>query len=394
MDKSKIALVTCYFQPNYGSQLQAYATQKILDDLGVENETICIDGVLPEINKAKYKYFLSRIWHIHTVKDKFAVITKKIAGKTRGEAYRKNISIRNKMFADFSSTIFRLSETFKSKNELNQHAHEYKAFLVGSDQLWLPSNIAADYYTLNFVPDDIPKIAYATSFGISQLPKFQHNKAKLFLNRINYLSVREKSGQQIVSNITGKTVPIVCDPTLLFTAQEWEHIQSPNRIISEKYILCYFLGNNPKQREFVKQVKEQTGHKIVQLQHLDEYIASDNSFPDFAPYNIGPSEYISLIRDAEIVCVDSFHGTVFSILYKKTFFSFNRYRNESSVSTNTRIYSFLDLLGLKDRYYSVNIPNIDDIYKEIDYEKVHKKLDDFRKKSLHFLQTSFQEIGI
>lgn len=91
------------------------------------------------------------------------------------------------------------------------------------------------------------------------------------------------------------------------------------RFIKEPYLFCYFLGNNPEQREFVKRFKDKTGYKIVQLQHCDEYIKSDVEFPDYTPYNVGPAEFVQLIRDAEYVFTDSFHASVFSLLYEKRF---------------------------------------------------------------------------
>lgn len=148
----KIALVTCYFQHNYGSQLQALATQMICDKLGWPNETIRIDGLKPEINKAKYKYFLSRIWDIHTIKDKMATVRKVFAQKTNA-SYAQNLRIRDELFNQFSNEQFRLTRRYNSKADLGKDANLYAAFIVGSDQLWLPSNISADYYTLNFVPD-------------------------------------------------------------------------------------------------------------------------------------------------------------------------------------------------------------------------------------------------
>ena len=192
MQTKKLALVTCYFQPNYGSQLQAFATQLLFDKMNVPNETICIDGLRREINAAKYKYFLSRIWDIYTVKDKFSTVKKVWALKTKGEELKRDMAIRNAMFQDFAQSKFHLSEIYHSKTELGKKAHNYSAFVVGSDQLWLPSNIEADYYTLNFVPDGIPKIALSTSFGISKLPERQAHKAAAFLKRINFCSVREK----------------------------------------------------------------------------------------------------------------------------------------------------------------------------------------------------------
>lgn len=105
----KIALVTCYFQPNYGSQLQAFATQEVFKKLGLKHETIMIDGLLPEINKAKYRYFLNKILDINTVKDKMATVRKFIA-KKRNLEYATNLSIRYDMFREFTNTMFTLSK--------------------------------------------------------------------------------------------------------------------------------------------------------------------------------------------------------------------------------------------------------------------------------------------
>jgi len=394
MTNKKIALVTCYFQPNYGSQLQAYATQMAMDRLGVENETIRIDGLRGEINKAKYRYFLSRIWDINTVKDKFATVKRVWALKTMGEEYRKNMKMRTTMFKDFADTMFHLSRRYGSKAELCAAAHEYAAFLVGSDQLWLPSNIEADYYTLNFVPTDVPKIALATSFGISKLPTRQARKAQKFLKRIYSLSVREQSGQRIVKELTGRDVSVVCDPTILFTAEEWADVTSKERFVKEPYLFCYFLGNNPEQREFVKRVKAETGYKIVQLQHCDEYIKSDEGFADYAPYNVGPIEFIRLVRDAEYVFTDSFHCTVFSLLHKKRFFTFRRYHSDSVVSTNGRLYSLLSLVGLENRLKNGSEDVSQCIGENIDFVPVHQKLSELRQFTWQFIEDALTQANI
>lgn len=390
----KIALVTCYFQPNYGSQLQAYATQLLFDKLNIPNETICIDGLKNEINSAKYKYFLSRLWDINTVKDKLATVKKVLALKTKGDNFRQNIAERNSMFNSFIDTMFHISECYNSKEKLGKEANNYSAFLVGSDQLWLPSNIEADYYTLNFVPVNVPKIALATSFGVSKLPAKQSKKASKFLQRLDYCSVREQSGKKLVKELTNRDVPVVCDPTILFSAEEWADIVPSNRFYNEKYLFCYFLGNNPIQREFVKKVQKETGYKIVQLQHCDEYIKSDESFPDYAPYNVGPSEFVQLIRDAEYVFTDSFHATVFSLLHEKKFFTFRRYNNDSIVSTNGRLYSLLSYVTLENRMLRGNEDLKELLYREIDYNTVRGKLNDFRIFTKNWIMKVLTEIGI
>lgn len=394
MNNKKIALVTCYFQPNYGSQLQAYATQLLFDKMNVPNETICIDGLREEINKAKYRYFLSRIWDVNTVKDKFATVKKAWAMKTKGEGFRAGMAERRRMFDSFAKTMFHVSRVYNSKEELGKAAHSYSAFVVGSDQLWLPSNIEADYYTLNFVPDDVPKIALATSFGISRLPKRQARKAARFLKRIDYCSVREQSGQHIVKELIDRDVPVVCDPTILFTAEDWATVTEPERFVSEPYMFCYFLGNNPEQRELVRRFKRETGYKIVQLQHCDEYIETDVGFPDIAPYNVGPKEFIRLIRDAEYVFTDSFHCSVFSMLHAKNFFTFRRYNNDSIVSTNGRLYSLLSLVGLENRLLQGNEDVSECMDMTIDYGQIHEKLAKLRQSTKRFVESALAKSGI
>lgn len=385
MQKRKVALVTCYFQHNYGSQLQALATQMICDKLGIENETICIDGLKPEIKRAKYCYFLSRIFDINTIKDKMATVKKQIAKRTNRE-YNQNRAKRDALFTKFANEHFKLSPRYHSKAELKEYAHEYIAFVVGSDQLWLPSNIAADYYTLNFVPDDVNKVAYATSFGVSTLPRQQAKAAKIFLNRLNHIFVRETSGQRLIKELTGKDVQTVCDPTLLFDAEEWNVIAPQQRRIKEKYALCYFLGNNPAHRRWAKQLANATGCKIAQLMHLDEYIKSDEGMTDYPLYEINPPDFVGLIRDAEYVLTDSFHCTVFSSLFRKQFFSFRRYNNDSAVSTNSRLYSLLEMLGMSDRLLTGNEAIETSLSLSIDFDKVHERIAKLRAASISLLQ--------
>lgn len=400
MTKKKIALVTCYFQPNYGSQLQAFATQEAFVKLGLEHETIMIDGLLPEINKAKYKYFLSKILDVNTVKDKMATVRKLLA-KKRNPEYARNLEVRYGMFRDFASNMFTLSGRYDSKAQLGVKAHEYAAFVVGSDQLWLPSNIAADYYTLNFVPDDVCKIALATSFGISVLPEKYGRKAGEFLNRIDYVSVRETSGQKLVKQWADRDVPVVCDPTIMFDADGWKKAigadgDGKRFANGEKYLFVYFLGNNPWEREIVKRVRKETGLKIVQIAHSDEYVKSDEGFADFTPYNVGPREFVELIRDAEYVFTDSFHCSVFSMLNSKRFFTFPRYSNDGPASTNGRLYSLLSLVKQEKRMVrKSDVFNVADRLKEeVDYKVVHSELDKLRQFTWNWLEKALKERNI
>lgn len=388
----KVALVTCYFQHNYGSQLQAFATEMMCRKIGVDFETIRIDGLRGEINRAKYCYFLSKLYDIDTIKDKSATVRKLWARKTNSE-YRKNLETRDALFDKFAKDQFHLSRAYCSKKELSEYAADYYAFIVGSDQLWLPSNIESDYYTLSFVPDNVKKIAYATSFGVSKLPNRQAEAARRFLPRFDSIFVREQSGQDLVKDLDGREAPIVCDPTMMFTAQEWNELIPQDRRVKEPYILCYFLGNNPWQRNWAKKLAKEKECMIVQLPNLDNYIASDRCLADYALYDVDPFGFVALIRDAEYVLTDSFHCTVFSNLFEKEFFVFRRYYNDGTVSTNSRVYSLLDRLGEPNRMVSYGMePNTMDTIQRL-YTEIQEQIVSSRNRSYSLFSESLFKLN-
>ena len=290
MNNKRIGMAINYDYPDYGGMLQAYASFRKIRDLGYEPEAINIDAVSGSIKRRKIKYFSKKIFDSSIVKEKGRIISKKLRIKLNGNLKQK-FKERYEAFESFCATHFKTSTEYQSWEEMFDGCKSYAAVVVGSDQLWLPSNIAGDYYTLSFVPEEVKKIAYATSFGVSKIPKDQTEKTKMFLSRIDFLSAREKTGQQIIKNLTLREVPLVCDPALLLTAKEWDEEIEKERIIKEPYIFCYFMGDNPWQREFVKKLKEKTGCKIVALLHLDQYIKSDENYVDYAPYDITPDDF-------------------------------------------------------------------------------------------------------
>lgn len=392
--EKKVAIVSCYFQHNYGSMLQAYATQMALDKMGYENETIDISGFNHEIKKAKIKYFAKASLTSDILLSKMGMAMNVVRRKVSKNEYGALSKKRGEKFDAFAKSHFRLSTEYVSKAELRQKCPQnYSAVLVGSDQLWLPGNIAADYYTLNFVPESVNTIAYSTSFGQSELPKDSAAKASVFLKKIRHIGVREESGQKLVKQLANRDVPVVCDPTLLFTGEEWMRIQREKPLVDGKYIFCYFLGNNPPHREFAKRLKEKTGCKIIALTHLDEYVKSDENYADETPYNIDPADFLNLIRNAEYICTDSFHCTVFSILYKRQFFTFRRYARNTRQSTNSRLDTLFKMVDISGRMMTGE----EDIQKclniKTDFDAVHEKLKSVREKSYAYLEAALKDEG-
>lgn len=384
-----IGLVTCYFHHNYGSMLQAYATEMIMQQMGLPYQTIACKAPINYMKENKLLYIIKKLliadWKMRLGKMKIE------RAKKDYPEFARNWDIRNKAFDNFSDTFFHVSPYCKNREELTKMAENYSAFLVGSDQLWRTDSVEHGYYTLEWVPDNIRKIAYSTSIGVKEVPWFQVNKNKRFMNRFDYMALREQSACDLVYKLTGRKVPVVLDPTLLFTDEQWMEIQKQEPLTDGKYIFCYLLGNNPSQRNFIKEIKEKTGYKIVALQQLDDYIPSDEGFADEAPY-VGPREFLNYIRNAEFVFTDSFHCSVFSILYKKNFFTFSRFAEGAKQSTNTRIDNLLHITGLEDRRMTKDktieeVVNFNRIFDGVD-----EKLNALRKSSMDYLYNAFKDL--
>lgn len=386
----RIGMAINYDYPDYGGMLQAYASFRKIRDLGYDPEAINIDAISGEIKQRKIKYFIRNIFDISIVKEKSQIVFKKVRQKANKDL-GDNLNLRYEAFDRFHREKFKVSREYSSWSDLTSGCKEYSSVVVGSDQLWLPSNIAGDYYTLSFVPNEVNKVAYATSFGVSKIAKGQETKAKEYLSRIDYLSAREESGQRIIKEHTGRDVQLVCDPALLLTANEWDEDATPGRIIKDRYIFCYFMGDNPWQREFVKELKNKTSYKIVALLHLDQYIKSDENYVDEAPYDVSPADFINLVKNAEMVCTDSFHGTVFSLIYGKMFFTFMRFSDSATLSTNTRINTLLKRLNVEDRLVTKE-SNAEKMLKQnMDIEGIQKRLCIFRNESLEYLKKALEK---
>ena len=374
----KVALAINYDYHDYGGMLQAFATQRFLEKQGIDSDAINFDNVKGDISRRKWKYFLSNMMDISIVKEKSRLIEKKIRQKTNARL-KAQMAERDNAFDKFCTSHFKVSRPFASWEDMAESSQkEYDAVIVGSDQLWLPSNVMADYYTLNWVPEKVKKIAYATSFGIGNIPQKYKEMYRQYLTRIEYLSARETSGQEIISELTDRSVPLVNDPALLLDAKGWDEVIKDKPIINDKYIFCYFMGDNPEQREFVKRLAKEKGLKIVALLHLDQFIETDEHYADYTPWDISPADFVNLVKYAEYVCTDSFHGTVFSIIYSRNFFTFKRFNKKASLSTNTRITSLLTRIGLMDRLVENLDKRLDNIN---DWRKIQECVSDFRNAS-------------
>ena len=376
-----------YFHENYGGMLQAYATVSMLEERGIDYELIQYEKRLSIKEKAKS---IPRLLNGILLNDKYEAFKKKQALKKYPE-FAQNEAIRIKAFEAFKKEHFtKLSPVFVGYENLKKGAERYEAIVTGSDQLWSPAGLPTNYYNLMFVPDNIRKISYASSFGVNRIPWYQTSRTRKFLNRIEYISMRENRGSEIVKELTGKDVPTILDPVFMFDQEGWEELIPVKKEINEPYIFAYFLGSNAKHRVAVRKLADKTGLKIVTLRHLDQYVEDDEEFGDYAPYDVGPDRFINLIRGASFICTDSFHGSCFSIIHRKQFMVFNRYAEESKHSKNSRIDTLCQNLGLKNRRFEGRIGTIT---QPIDYEYVYKKLNELKRDAITYLDKAFNCIA-
>ena len=378
----KIGLCVRYDCNNYGSMLQILATQKAIEDCGYEYEHIRYD-------KKTIGFFiknLNRLFNPYFIRGKLMELQKKKGLAFNDEVNRGNTT-RLEMFKQYRDQYIKpYSPVYKGYNRLVNGAKNYSAVMVGSDQLWTPAGLQSKFYNLLFVPDGIRKIAFATSFGVTEIPSNQLKLTKKFLDRIEYLSVREVSGAKIIEELTGREALVAVDPTLLYTGEEWLKIFPFEQRHKEKYVFAYFLGTSIKHRKIVENFADEKGLKIVTCPAMDEFVEYDTTFGDYRDYEVGPVEFLNLIRGAEYVFTDSFHGTIFSILNHKKFVTFNRYSDEIRKGKNTRIDSLLGQLDLDDRRCIEQYDQVTEIaIKEIDYTEVDKKLSDLRRASKTFI---------
>lgn len=342
----KIAILTLNTHNNYGNRLQNYALQTFLSKFNCINQidTIWFEDVSYLPNRPS-------CW-------KRKVIFKWIFNKNNQKILKKDYGlecIRQYNIKKFSDKYISIKYTYRITEDLN---NQYDYFVIGSDQVWAPTPKFYKERFLNFASQE-KRISYAASFGVNTLPNNKKNLFKEYLLKMKSISVREEAGAKIVYELIKKDVPVLVDPTMLLLKEEWKNISlKPEWYIKEnKYLLSYFLGECDLR---IKDIAYKNNLKIINLM--------DKNILEF--YMSRVEEFIYLIENASLVCTDSFHGTVFSIIMKRPFLVFRR-REKNTVDMTSRIDTLLNLFNLKERIvindeiitniFNINFDRVDDI---------------------------------
>lgn len=349
-----VACVTLSGNNNFGNKLQNYALQTKIKELGFECETLWQNSIRAE-----------NILYTILIYIKYNIL------------YRKKISEREKKFLEFNEKYINYStniiDFFTNMKKINK---KYDYFIVGSDQVWNCS--MTHNYNLFYLEgiDDSKKISYAASFGTYDVRKQSIKRVGRDLNLFKNISVREYAGKEIVKKIAGRDdAQVLIDPTMLLTSEEWEEImlKPTQKVVPKRYILNYFLGelSGNRKKEIEKIAKENSCEIINILDKNDSFYVS------------GPSEFLYLEKNAFLICTDSFHSSVFAILFNRPFIVFDR-EQSGMKNMNSRIETLITKFRLKNRKYNgknITQENIKHNYKEA-YEILEKE----REKSRLFLK--------
>jgi hypothetical protein len=264
----------------------------------------------------------------------------------------------------------RSGKSFAELGEIETALPGYDLYLTGSDQIWNPfiyddGNFDTVFFS-SFAPKGARKAAYAPSFGSAVLDARHKDELRALLTGFSHLSAREKRGADILKEVTGvENIPVVLDPTLLLTAKQWGGIAAPYAQ-PRPYILCYFVSEPGALRAEAAALKKRHGLRVLQLGARRKLPAADKLVLD-----AGPREFLSLVKNAAFVLTNSFHGTVFSLLFGRDFLC-DAGRGEEA--GHSRAGGLLRMLGLEERLQSVGSSGAGD------------KLDAERARSLGFLR--------
>ena len=350
----RAAIITCHNIKNYGSVFQTYATTVIFAKYGYE--VTVIDYQRPDTDNEGFRKKILEESHLAR---KFGL--KHIFPLVLNLSFTK----MERVFSGFLEKYIILTKTkYLREEELKRDCPEAELYISGSDQIWnsdINGRIEKAYY-LSFVPDHKNKISFASSFGKTELREDEKNENRQLLKRYKWLTTREESGTKIINDLGLNAEPVL-DPTLWLNREHWEELAEPIKK-PRNYILVYQLHQNSGMDKYVKKIEKVYGIPCLRIDLYYHYMIKAGRHV-ICPT---PGQVISLVKNADYVISDSFHMTVFSIIFNKRFMSIY-----SENSFNDRIANILRWLNLEDRHLC-SFEDFSTLGKAIDYALVNSTL--------------------
>lgn len=363
----KIGIITWFQTPNYGTNLQAIALQKYLRNKG--HNVYLVNFKTKSSSATKKRSFMQKLKNQ----------PQKYADKFAFKKYNAEIEKKNKAIERIISQECLLTRKIVTEQDYIDVCNGFDLLIFGSDQIWNPNFYNKFYYA--YYPEiTAKKAAYAPSLGISKMPEQMKNLIGDSLSDFSAISVRETQGAEILAQILSKKPQVVLDPTFLLSREEWAKIAEKGTQINKDYVLCMYLTDNIRYQKASVIFSKKKNLPLITVPYLGfSYFQKGQIIPD-----AGIEDLLNLIQHAKYVITDSFHITVFSLIFQRDFFTFQRFNENSATSQNSRVENLLSMLKLDDRlleYFSSSIPEKE----SIDYTSVNEILQSEILKSKQFL---------
>lgn len=361
----RVGILTYWWSnENYGQLLQLYATYTILKSMGLSPYVIQYSYIGDQSLK---KSFLKRIFGV-ILNPRKILFHIKCQLNPSSDYVEVN---KQREFDDFRQRHFRWTRLYKTFADLKTDSPEMDAYIVGSDMVWVSP---FEPYFLKFGSSAIKRIAYAPSFGSGTISSGYIKKLPYLLQDFDYLSVRERSGKELIKAFSDKEIKWLPDPTLLLSQDAVRELSKKTIKHPSNYMFVYFLGNNLAMQ--MKDIYEFAKSQDLSIKYTTAHERKDN----YAKIYPTIEEWINLIDQSEYILTNSFHGIVFSILLNKQFLFVPNTYNKGK--TNERIHSLLNRLNLSNRIWN---GNIDFIKIPIDYYRVNHAISIWRNEGLNYL---------
>lgn len=384
-----VGIITVHHYGNFGSALQAYASQKVFERLGYD--TYIIDYRSPSAYYATNRYmdYEDRDDSFyHKLEKHSSCVLKRVARKVLNNPYIARLLYEMGMRRGIRLTNFwlenlRMTRRYDRLSDLYADPPHFDIYVVGGDQLWnthITFNNPA--FFLTFADKGAKKITFSTSIGIPAIPAEALNTFKKGINNLSAILLREQEGVDYLRSL-GYKADRVFDPTLMLTKEEWSSMQNKKyKLPYKKYILAYFLDPTDWTTELLGTVRQQTGLPVIVIGPKKKGHANTGCF---YTGNIEVSTFLTLFAHAEIVVTNSFHGMAFTIVFQKIMVATYR-SDESETSMNSRHRNMVDLFGLSACLYDRKSFSPEKLSYRMNYKKINEYLEVYRKQSLELLK--------
>ncbi len=368
---------------NYGAALQGYALVRQLRDLGYDAYDI---NYLSEFEYRPQQYN-PVVRTLRRVKMLFSL--QLVKGKIEQFLDRKNLKINNEKFMKFveKNRLTYNNGQFYTLSELKDISKDFYAFITGSDVVWNPylrKNQNDPGYFLDFTTGATKRISYAASFGVTTLPETSKKTLKALLSKFDAISIREQSGAKLIKDETGMDVPVVLDPTLLLAPEKYLDIEKTLSDLPQEYIAVYKFGDIPHTEEKIKEISQKLNLPVV-------YIPSGKTKDYDVRYDVGPCEFVYIIKHAKLVISDSFHCSVFCLINHTDFLTFYRTLPDGGKDLNARMVDLLETVHLSERLVKPGEEIAYDKLFATDFSESDLIIRKLREKSLQYLKNALED---